>query len=384
MNVGPSAPQGTVIGVATHVGTGEILYCIRTGNEKDDTWAPLEEVHAIDPPPEVVLETVEHAPTSDRMQRRFLRDRHRPRNVTTLEYLGLSIPTWYYSPYHITGALPSPECGVVGSVWCCDGCLSPYASAFELQRHTRRCQQMCPPGQVVYRDSTQAVAVYRVKGQHNVQYCRFLVLLGKLFLQDKLMGHNVDTYDFYCLCLENGNNKIPRAVRDGEGLVVAMFSQDTMSTVHNLSCIATIPPFQGCGLGSFLIEFSYALSKRRGLLQGPEYPLSAQGMKVYHAYWDRCILRVAFERLQSGAPITMRDLAVETGLTIVCVVETLGRLGLVHRVEQRRDAIGGGPTEETVLVLQEGMVTWMKSLLRPLEFEVVESNFSKGFDLGTV
>lgn len=52
-----------------------------------------------------------------------------------------------------------------------------------------------------------------------------------------------------------------------------------------MACIVTLPCYQGRGFGRFLIEFSYALSKREGLIGSPERPLSDLGKFAYHNYW---------------------------------------------------------------------------------------------------
>ncbi len=82
--------------------------------------------------------------------------------------------------------------------------------------------------------------------------------------------------------------------------IVGYFSKDKESRDnYNLACILTLPPYQRKGYGSFLIDFSYALSKKEGNFMGtPERPLSdlgnvralcAHGSPYQHAQYPHVI-----------------------------------------------------------------------------------------------
>jgi hypothetical protein len=60
---------------------------------------------------------------------------------------------------------------------------------------------------------------------------------------------------------------------------------------NNLACILIFPPWQRKGLGALLMGASYEISRREGILGGPEKPISDLGRKGYKRYWAGEIAR---------------------------------------------------------------------------------------------
>ncbi|KAI5921973.1 acyl-CoA N-acyltransferase [Camillea tinctor] len=74
--------------------------------------------------------------------------------------------------------------------------------------------------------------------------------------------------------------------------IVGFFSKEKMSwDNNNLACILVFPPWQRKGLGALLMGVSYEISRREGILGGPEKPISELGRKGYKRFWAGEIAR---------------------------------------------------------------------------------------------
>lgn len=60
---------------------------------------------------------------------------------------------------------------------------------------------------------------------------------------------------------------------------------------NNLACILVFPPWQRKGLGALLMGVSYEISRREGIMGGPEKPISDLGKKGYKRFWTGEIAR---------------------------------------------------------------------------------------------
>uniref|UniRef100_A0A914ZMV4 Histone acetyltransferase n=2 Tax=Parascaris univalens TaxID=6257 RepID=A0A914ZMV4_PARUN len=116
-------------------------------------------------------------------------------------------------------------------------------------------------------------------------------------------------------------------VDDDGAHVVGFFSKERGSPDgNNLACICILPPFQRLGYGKFLIQLSYELSKREGLIGSPEKPLSDLGRLGYRSYWSWIVL----EALERGTKVGIAELSRETGIHSDDIIEALDSLRLTR------------------------------------------------------
>ena len=117
--------------------------------------------------------------------------------------------------------------------------------------------------------------------------------------------------------------------------IAGYFSKEKYSDMgYNLACILTLPPFQRKGYGKFLIQFSYALSRKEGMVGSPEKPLSDLGLLSYRSYWKFELLSLVHKRPHNS--LTVLDLVHMTSIKADDIIATLQYLGLVKCVNGER------------------------------------------------
>ena len=237
-------------------------------------------------------------------------------------------------------------------LYACEFCLKYMRKKKQMTKHKLLCPLRHPPGDEIYRqprsfsaerdgkgEAKPEISVFEVDGAKAPVYCQNLCLLSKLFLDHKTLYYDVEPFLFYVLTervgvaerdapLEaGGDGAKSRDFFDAPRRIVGYFSKEKHTREgYNLACILTLPPYQRKGYGTFLIAFSYELSKREGCAGTPERPLSDLGRVSYRQYWTRAVLTALHERKGQA---TVGELSRATAVAVEDVIATLDALGFL-------------------------------------------------------
>jgi histone acetyltransferase HTATIP len=252
--------------------------------------------------------------------------RHSIKSVRGVQ-LGNSVllRAWYPSPYPEMISCPNSYIKI------CDTCLSYFKTADELSRHWNYCAFSHPPGVEIYRDDESpsgSMSVFEIDGEAYNGYCERLLLLAKLFLeekracsQDTSQYAQVRTFHFYVVCRWN--------VETGRAELVGYFSKlkNEKRESHILSCILVLPHEQRKGFGNFLIDVSYKLATIEGRVGSAERPLSKLGQLSFYPYWMRRL--VPLLKRNCERTLILSDLSRASGIVNDDIVEVLKYYGLL-------------------------------------------------------
>ncbi|KAI1323358.1 acyl-CoA N-acyltransferase [Xylariaceae sp. FL0255] len=173
-------------------------------------------------------------------------------------------------------------------------------------------------------------SVWEVDGEEEGLFCQNLSLFAKLFLDNKSVFFDVTEFNYFLLVYtpspssasphptsissahpptnsfspplhdpnQHQQQRSPLALNSHavtsalRPQIVGFFSKEKMSwDNNNLACILVFPPWQRKGLGPLLMGVSYEISRREGILGGPEKPISELGRKGYKRFWAGEIAR---------------------------------------------------------------------------------------------
>ncbi|KAI8963475.1 acyl-CoA N-acyltransferase [Daldinia sp. FL1419] len=169
-------------------------------------------------------------------------------------------------------------------------------------------------------------SVWEVDGEKDRLFCQNLSLFAKLFLDNKSVFFDVTGFNYFLLVytpppasdppspappvlspsnvIQNSQSSINSISTFSQHAptsqtrpqVVGFFSKEKLSwDNNNLACILVFPPWQRKGLGALLMGVSYEISRREGILGGPEKPISELGRKGYKRFWAGEIARWLLE-----------------------------------------------------------------------------------------
>lgn len=247
-----------------------------------------------------------------------------------VRYLCYTFHPWFPFPFPFSFPyLTLPERNRCYSLYLCHRCLTPFFSKTHLTVHLDGyCQMYQPPGEVLYYNPSSMQKVFYVDGAKHLHYGRCVSLLGKQFIESKLLGNDADLYEFFMTTIpvhqlpllpqqdgcESHHDTAAAASKSDftatalhydkekwSGDVVVGYFSRLKHSPNTLSCIVTLPPFQQWRLGSFLLDVSYFLTSVRQSTCGCERcgseggrisrPFSPHGQLALMAYWFRSLRR---------------------------------------------------------------------------------------------
>lgn len=234
-----------------------------------------------------------------------------PCKIKCIQFGRFIIDTFYAAPY-------PEEYNHESRLFICEFCLKYLPSESVAYRHKLKCPAKHPPGDEIYRDGS--LSIWEVDGRKKTEYCQCLCLMAKMFLGSKTLYYDVEPFLFYILT-EN----------DDLGYhFVGYFSKEKRpQSLNNVSCILVMPIHQRKGYATFLIDFSYLLTRIEGKEGSPEKPLSDMGLTAYRSYWDLTISQHLLKLTSDHKPtpsFSARTLMFLTGMTADDVIHSLERL----------------------------------------------------------
>ncbi|ROW09879.1 hypothetical protein VPNG_06338 [Cytospora leucostoma] len=146
-------------------------------------------------------------------------------------------------------------------------------------------------------------SIWQVDGEKEGLFCQNLSLFAKLFLDNKSVFFDVVCFNYFLLVYTapphlppgpaagvGGDNDTaqpqPSPSQSPRRQIVGFFSKEKLSwDNNNLACILIFPPWQRKGLGALLMGVSYEISRREGMIGGPEKPISDLGKRGYKRFW---------------------------------------------------------------------------------------------------
>ncbi|KAH7322796.1 acyl-CoA N-acyltransferase [Stachybotrys elegans] len=151
-------------------------------------------------------------------------------------------------------------------------------------------------------------SIWEVDGEEDALFCQNLSLFAKLFLDNKSVFFDVSAFKYFLLVYTPPPGGLGDIPANAPPQVTGFFSKEKMSwDNNNLACILVFPPWQRRGLGALLMGASYEISRREGIIGGPEKPISDLGKKGYKRFWAGEIARWLLSIDTSGSEEVLVD-----------------------------------------------------------------------------
>jgi histone acetyltransferase MYST1 len=230
-----------------------------------------------------------------------------PRNINSIQIGRFTTRCWYSSPY---------PCSLTARrhLYICDHCLLPFASRASYLAHRHLPSGRRPPGIEIYRDGP--LSLFEVSPEDDRLFCQLCSLLGHLFYETMRDDHFycIEKFHFYVLC----------ECDDRGAHVVGFFSRVARHPSFNLlSRIMVLPPYQRRGFGVLMIAIAYEIARRKGVVGGPERPLSDLAALAFHRYWVYAVANALTEESD------VRQISEATAIAANDVKVALVELGLL-------------------------------------------------------
>lgn len=107
-----------------------------------------------------------------------------------------NMEVWYQSPF-------PEDVQRLPKLYLCEFCLRYQKSEVGMKRHAAKCVWRHPPGDEIYRKGK--LCVWQVDGKRHKNYCQFLCLLAKFFLDHKTLYFDVDPFLFYIMTIADSD-----------------------------------------------------------------------------------------------------------------------------------------------------------------------------------
>ncbi|KAK1673959.1 acyl-CoA N-acyltransferase [Colletotrichum godetiae] len=225
----------------------------------------------------------------------------------------------------------------------------------EIARTTGKKTNVAPKYTEEYVTDEGEWSVWEVDGEQDVLFCQNLSLFAKLFLDNKSVFFDVRGFNYFLLVYTppapkptpnpvshqdpSQSQPPPPSSPPPRPHIVGFFSKEKMSwDNNNLACILVFPPWQKKGLGALLMGVSYEISRREGVLGGPEKPISELGRKGYKRFWGGEVARWVLGCPSNGRGgndadpallVDLEDCSRSTWIALEDCLATLKEMGVV-------------------------------------------------------